>query len=224
MRGAAVDAQDTPPVGLVLTVDQRGSRHDADRVAGLLDLLSRLPCHLAFERTAGDEVQGLVTDATHVPALVEALLRSGGWRVGIGIGSIEVPLPRDVREARGPAFVLARTAVEGSRQAPAGVRVEAEAGAAGAARDLESALWLWAALLERRTPRGWEVVDLVDDGATYEAAARDLGVSQSAVSQRAQAAGLAEGRRARELVGHLAGAALLAAARPGVGAARAVGS
>jgi predicted transcriptional regulator len=75
-------------------------------------------------------------------------------------------------------------------------------------RALESAIWLWAALLARRTPRGWEVADLVDQGLTYEEAASRIGISQSAVSQRAAAAGIAEGRRARELVEYLARTAL----------------
>jgi predicted transcriptional regulator len=65
--------------------------------------------------------------------------------------------------------------------------------------------------LARRTPRGWEVADLVDQGLTYEEAAQRLGITQSAVSQRAAAAGIAEGRRARELVEHLARLALSAA-------------
>lgn len=196
--------------GLVLTVDQRASRSAGDRVPDLLTALEPLPCRLPFRRTAGDEVQALLTDPAHLAPLLERVLRSGGWRVGVGIGAVDEPLPTDVREARGPAFVHARTAVEAARHAPAGLRVHAGGSGEpdGSARALESALWLWAALLERRTDRGWEVVDLVDGGATYEVAAQRLGITQSAVSQRAQAAGLAEGRRARELVRHLAEAAL----------------
>lgn len=193
--------------GIVLTLDQRASRREGDRVPALLAALEPLPCRLPFRRTAGDEVQALVTDPGHLPAALEQVLRSGGWRVGVGIGRIDAPLPDDVREARGPAFVHARAAVDAARHAPAGLRVRADA-TGGPARALESALWLWAALLERRTERGWEVVDLVDGGSTYEAAAQRLGITQSAVSQRAQAAGLAEGRRARELVVHLATTAL----------------
>lgn len=202
---------DAPLVGLVLTVDQRGSRHAADRVGDLLDVLADAPTLLAFRRTAGDEVQALVTDAEQLPALVERVLRSGGWRLGLGLGAVEAPLPQDVREARGPAFVRARAAVEAARTSPAGLRVHAPESAETAARALESALWLWASLLERRTDRGWDVVDLVDAGNTYEQAAHRLGITPSAVSQRAAAAGLAEGRRARELVAHLAGLALTSA-------------
>ena len=61
-------------------------------------------------------------------------------------------------------------------------------------------MWLWAALLARRTARGWEVADLVDQGLTYDERPPRLGITQSAVSQRAAAAGIVEGRRARELV------------------------
>jgi hypothetical protein len=82
------------------------------------------------------------------------------------------------------------------------------AGASPASRPLESAIWLWAALLARRTDRGWQVSDLVDEGLTYDQAAVRIGITQSAVSQRAAAAGIAEGRRARELVEFLAKTAL----------------
>ena len=63
-------------------------------------------------------------------------------------------------------------------------------------------------MLGRRTSRGWEVADLVDAGASYDEVAKRLGVTQSAISQRAQAAGIVEGRRARELVTDLTRALL----------------
>ena len=50
------------------------------------------------------------------------------------------------------------------------------------------------------------MADLNDDGLSYERVAERLGSSQSAVSQRAQAGGLVEGRRARELVNDLVAA------------------
>ena len=72
------------------------------------------------------------------------------------------------------------------------------------ARALETTLWLWAAVLARRTSRGWEVADLVAEGLSYDETARRLGISPSAVSQRAAAAGIIEARRARELATDLA--------------------
>ena len=76
-------------------------------------------------------------------------------------------------------------------------------GDAPPARALETTLWLWAAVLGRRTSRGWEVADLAAEGLSYDEIARRLGISPSAVSQRAAAAGIVESRRARELAADL---------------------
>ena len=58
-------------------------------------------------------------------------------------------------------------------------------------------------MLARRSSRGWEVADLVAEGLSYAEVGERLGISQSAVSQRAQAAGIVESRRAHELVAGL---------------------
>ncbi|MGC4109026.1 MAG: transposase [Nocardioides sp.] len=190
---------------VVLTVDQDSSRQGPDQVPAGLAALDHVPTLLAFERTAGDEFQGVLDDPAAVAAALEPLIRAGEWNIGIGIGEIETPLPDLARAGRGSAYVRAREAVTAAKSSPWRVRA---AGDGDEARPLESAVWLWAALLSRRTPRGWEVADLVDSGLTYEQAGSRIGISQSAVSQRAAAAGIAEGRRARELVTHLARLAL----------------
>jgi hypothetical protein len=196
---------------LVLTVDQDDSRRGADQVPAALRMLDDVPTLLAFDRTVGDELQGVLDDPAALPLALERLLREGAWNIGLGVGAIETPLSEHSRAGRGPAYVAAREAVTAAKSSPWRVRaVSATADPAGV-RALESAVWLWAALLARRTARGWEVSDLVDRGLTYDEAARRLGISQSAVSQRAAAAGIAEGRRARELVEHLAHLALLSA-------------
>jgi hypothetical protein len=190
---------------VVLTVDQHGSQTEPDQVPAALDALAPVPARLAFQRTAGDEFQGVLDDPAALPVALEHLLRTDVWNIGIGIGEIETPLPDQAREGRGPAYVAAREAVTAAKSSPWRVRAS---GPAEVARALESAVWLWAAVLARRTTRGWEVADLVDEGLTYEDAASRLGITQSAVSQRAAAAGIAEGRRARELVRFLTQTAL----------------
>lgn len=190
---------------LVLTVDQRGSRRGPDRVPAVLDRLRDVAVLRVFERTAGDELQGVLDDPASLPAVVEPLLREQAWSIGIGVGPVDRPLPEHARAGSGAAYLQARAAVTAAKTSPWHIRV---AGDGPAARQLESALWLWAAVLARRTERGWEVADLVDQGLSYDETARRLGISQSAVSQRAQAAGIVEGRRARELVTHLAVGAL----------------
>jgi hypothetical protein len=197
-------------VVVVLTVDQDGSREGTDQVPVALEGLSAVPALLPFERTVGDEFQGVLDDPAALVTSLERLLRAGAWNIGIGIGTVETPLPDQARAGRGPAYLAAREAVTAAKASPWHVRAVAgdpdERG--DRVRALESAVWLWAALLGRRTPRGWEVSDLVDQGLTYDETASRLFISQSAVSQRAAAAGIAEGRRARELVEFLTRTAL----------------
>jgi hypothetical protein len=190
---------------VVLTIDQRGSTGGSDRVPATLAGLADIEMLRPFERTAGDEFQGVLVDPAALATVAERLLREDSWNIGIGVGEVEEPLPESTRAGRGPAYVFAREAVTTAKSAPWRLRV---AGDDPAVRALETTLWLWAAVLNRRTARGWEVADLVDAGSSYDEAAKRLGVTQSAISQRAQAAGIVEGRRARELVTELVGALL----------------
>jgi hypothetical protein len=194
---------------VVLTVDQQDSSDGEDRVPAVLDLLHAdpRPTFLRdFQRTAGDEVQGVLEDAGSVVETVGRLLRTGGWHVGMGIGPVEEPLPADARAGRGPAYLHAREAVDRAKSAPH--RVAVVATDSRRADQLETVLWLWAGLLERRTARGWDVHDALAEGVSHAEAGRRLGVTQSAVSQRARSAGLVEERRARRLAGDLLAAML----------------
>ncbi len=191
----ATEAVPTTQVA-VLTVDQRGSRTSPDRVPATVAALAGITMLRGFERTAGDEFQGVLTDPAALPRVVELLLREEAWNIGIGVGPVDQPLPPQARAGGGPAYLHARAAVTAAKHSPWHLRVT---GDDPGARALETTLWLWAAVLSRRSPRGWEVADLVNQGLSYDEAGRRLGISQSAVSQRAQAAGIVEGRRAREL-------------------------
>jgi hypothetical protein len=191
---------------VVLTVDQRGSRRRPDAVPGLLARFGSPagPRLLRpFQRTAGDEVQAVADDPDTVVSTLGAILRDGGWSIGLGVGPVVEPLPDDARAGHGPAFVLAREAVTRAKTVPHHV------GVVGAdryrAEQLETVLWLWAGILERRTTRGWEVHDALAGGSSHAEAGRRLGISQSAVSQRAAAAGLVDERRARALATDLLG-------------------
>lgn len=190
----------------VLTLDQQGSRSEPDAVPALLEALGPqslpAPPLLAFQRTVGDELQGVVDVAETGLEAVGRALRSGVWSIGIGIGPVETPLPAETRAGRGEAFVLAREAVTRAKSTPHKLAV------VGAAVDpevehLETVLGLWAGIVERRTPGGWEVHDLLAEGLTHSEAAERLGITQSAVSQRAATAGLVDERRARALAAHL---------------------
>lgn len=227
---------------VVITSDQRRSRRSQDAVPAALhriDAAGPVTAILPFERTVGDELQGVVSDGRGTVGVVTRLIRLGGWRVGVGIGAVELPLPASTREARGPAFIAARTAVEAARRSPVdvalrvatgltqrpvgprgtvvgdggyGTHVTTEtAGRSGETDDqiddevlldaelAESALWLLAGLLRRRSEEGWTVVEARDAGASGRAIGRRLGITDSAVSQRLRRAGYEEGLRGEAL-------------------------
>lgn len=179
----------------VVTADQHASRRSPDGVPALLDDLGDAGALLGFERTTGDEVQALFDDAE---AVVRALLEltRRGWHIGIGAGAVELPLPDTTRAARGPAYVAAREAVEAAKAEPSGVAVR------GAGEDAETAVILLATLAGQRSDAGWEVAELLA-GMSGREAATHLGISPSAVSQRARRAHVDEVRRASVLAARL---------------------
>lgn len=194
----------------VITADQRASRRHLDRVPQALvwlneSLADRLL--LAFERTAGDEIQCLAADSAAVVDAALVLTRLGDWRLGIGFGPVDQPLPSSTREARGGVYLAARDAIQGARTAPGDLRLQvAESVSAPSygelvdrARNAESAILVTCVLLTKRTEQGWEVADLLDQGLTHTEIARRLGISVSAASQRAARAQYAEINRGIEL-------------------------
>lgn len=171
----------------VLTVDQRGSRRDIDRVADLLDELRDAPLLRKFERTAGDEVQAVSDDSGTVIDLVLNLLDRDNWSIGIGIGPVETPLPAQTRAGRGPAFEHARTAVEKAKNVPG--RIAADGADTDSASDVDAALTMLATIVLRRTDQGVEAVALARAGRSQAEIADELGISKQAVSQRLLTAG-----------------------------------
>lgn len=177
----------------VITADQIGSRSDIDRSDAMRRELQdgygeRLA--LPVDQTAGDEVQAITADAETALDLVLALHRAGRWSIGVGVGDVREPLPDAVRKAAGPAFVAAREAVDAAKRTDARFALRAAEGRGGLLdpSHVEALVRLLLLLRERRTPQGWEAVDLVRDGRSQKDAARILGISDAAVSQRLRAA------------------------------------
>ena len=169
-----------------MTVDQRGSRRGPDRVPGALRALAGVPTVLRFERTAGDEFQGLLDDPAAVVDAVRRLARDGGWSIGVGAGPVQTPLPGTTRAGAGPAFLAARAAVEAAKRRPVRLAVRGVAGEA--AGDAQSVLTALVALVERRSEQAWAAIELVEAGRTQAQAATELHVSRQAVGQRLGAA------------------------------------
>lgn len=181
-----------------ITIDQRRSRQRPDDVPQLLETLNVLPLVRRFERTAGDEVQGLSDDPQIAVDAAVAAAGRGDWWVGIGIGSVESPLPASVRESRGPALIRARAAVDRAHRSSSGLAVEGE-GAVHA----ETALQALAGLVQARSPEGRQAVTAMRRSTSQKAGADLLGISPQAMSRRLQVARWVDEGRLRELAVHL---------------------
>src|SRR6478735_1086315 len=209
----------------VMTIDQRGSTGDIDRVPGLLKGLSALSTAGRFERSVGDEVQGVVERADEVVEIALHALRSGRWYVGIGVGQVDLPLPASPREGSGPAFVAARAAVDRAKGAAAHVPLAVVAGrdrrranaattaadgasgsqGARACANAEAVLRLIGRLVQDRTAAQWKVVDVLrsvrhDTHGTHgsqKIAAQKLGITEQSVSRAVLRSGWQEEWAAR---------------------------
>jgi hypothetical protein len=187
----------------VITADQIDSRHDRDRASDMIaQLVHRHPAAFALppDQTSGDEIQLLVPAAGDAFATLLDLHRAEFWSIGIGVGSIRTPLPQSTRQATGDAFIAAREAVTRAKRAEARFALDVPAAGPGANRsaadspepptgaDVEALVTMLLLLRQRRTPEGWQAVDLLDDGLAQTAIARTLGISTAAVSQRVKSA------------------------------------
>ena len=173
----------------MLTVDQIASRRRRDLVAATMaELTGRFP-GVPVTRTVGDEFQVLfATEPVSVVDAILTLMREGTWHVGVGIGRVEEPTPEDLREARGPAFLAARRAVDEAKARSDHLRVVATPPAEDEAQEAEVLLRLVLALRTRRSPAGWAAADLSDEGLTQAEIGDRLGISRQAVHQRLVAA------------------------------------
>lgn len=167
---------------IVLTIDQRRSRKNQDKVENLIQRAnSTVGPVRPFQRTAGDEVQGVMDHAGQAVHLAVMLAASGDWSVGLGFGKVEEPLPKETRAGRGAAFEFARDAVERAKRAAGSIAVSA---AVADAERLEAELQLTASIVAKRRATSWEAGLLMDQGMTQTQVAEQLGISQQAVSMR----------------------------------------
>ena len=190
---------------VVVTIDQRRSRRSADshgiKLAERLNALPDVLISRSFEVTVGDELQGVLTLPGHLIPVLRVIARQGGWWVGIGIGQVEV-WGESARLSTGTAFVRARRAVDRAKKVAWGVAVE---GAGGRRVDeLDRAIALWITLLQTRSERGWETVELRLQGLTEPEIAAQLGITQQAVNQRLRTAFLAQDEEGAQLIESIA--------------------
>ena len=196
----------------VLTIDQVDSRSGEDAVPRLLRLLAPVDTTLPFERTAGDEVQGVLSDPAQVLLAWRTAVRDGHWSAGLGLGE---------DGELGATSRASRDAVEDAKQEPSQVSVrvspDAPTTAVRAALDAQAVIRLLAILVRGRTPAGWRIVDAAAarPDATQAQLAEELDVSRQAVSKALLAAHMREVSDGEETAARLLGRALTACADGG---------
>ena len=192
----------------VLTIDQRGSRIHGDKVPRILYVLADLDTALPFQRSVGDEIQGVVQDPGVVVEAVARVLREQDWYIGIGMGDVDLPLPANSREASGDAFVAAREAVDKAKKTgervPLRLQMHGEGGTEWA-EAAEAVLVLLGDLVRRRSKAEWRVLDALDasPSTVQKDVAKQLSISPQAVSKAIMRSGRQEehnGRRAAVLL------------------------
>ena len=212
-----------------MTIDQRGSTGAEDLVPDLLARIAALQLSgtgkPVFERTVGDEVQGVVPDASAVVEVALHALRVGRWYVGIGVGTVSLAPGASPREGTGTAFVAARKAVElakaAGQQVPLSVvpGIMAKTGGSGpagegsqACANAEAVLRLLGRLVQDRTEAQWRVVDALRRlgparHGSQKQVALDLGISEQSVSRTVLRSGWQEEWAARPAAAMLLGIA-----------------
>lgn len=207
----------------VMTIDQRGSTGAEDRVPELIAQISRLS-DAGFERSVGDELQGVVADAAEVVDIALHALRTGSWYVGIGIGAVVLLPGASPREGTGAGFVAARRAVELAKTAASQVPLSVVSGtmvsgstgrkpgtAPGRGKDrnegvracvnAEAVLRLLGRVVQDRTEAQWRVVDALGGGygerGRQKQVAAELGITEQSVSRTVLRSGWPEEWAAR---------------------------
>ena len=207
----------------VMTIDQRGSTGAQDKVPELIARISRLS-NEGFERSVGDELQGVVADAAEVVDIALHALRTGSWYVGIGVGAVNLPPGASPREGTGAGFVAARRAVELAKAAATQVPLSVVSGSmvsgstgkeSGAMRgkgeewnegvracaNAEAVLRLLGRVVQDRTEAQWRVVDALGGGygehGRQKQVAAELGITEQSVSRTVLRSGWPEEWAAR---------------------------
>jgi hypothetical protein len=160
---------------------------------------------LDFDRSVEDEVQGIVEFPHQAVDSALIALRSGQWYVGIGVGPVNEPLPKQIKDASGHGLVYARRAVDRLRNGKERVPVAVEGPIAALAAESEAVLRLLGHIVQHRSVAEWRVLDLLTPGVRgqQKAVAQELGISTQAVSKALARAQWVEEHAARPAAARL---------------------
>lgn len=184
-------------MAIVVILDQRNSRTGPDLVGEWTTRLNEgfgSGLTLPFTRTAGDEMQAVIGRPEALGEIARDVLASGSWWLGIGLGAVEEPLPKDTREGRGAAFWAAREAIAKAKSQRASRPLTVRGAESGkeAAPWLDECLGALAFIISRRTGAQRRVAAAWQRAGSAMAVADELGISVQGARQRILAAGCEE--------------------------------
>lgn len=167
----------------VITADQKKSRKTGeDAVPRALRILAHVRTVLPFERTVGDEIQGVVADANEALKAIKLLANLGQWHCGLGIGEAEIAGITSTTEGTGKAFINARKAVERAKKNPYGFALHTGKNSE-IASSLQALIRTKCMLITQRTERQKQIIALREAAPSATAVAEETGVSKAAVSK-----------------------------------------
>jgi hypothetical protein len=179
---------------VVITLDQRRSSEVPDLVPDLVRDLNEIAADdllMPFQRTIGDECQGVLGSHDKVAEVVARAAIASDWWIGVGVGEVD-RIALDTREVSGSAFSRARVMVEdakrrtrresGHPRRPWPVRVDGPEPDTN--RMLEACLAAIHMIVSMRSDREQQVAGMLELGEhDQQDIAERLGISQPAVSK-----------------------------------------
>ncbi|GAA1336370.1 hypothetical protein JOE65_000505 [Arthrobacter roseus] len=169
----------------VLTINQRDSREVGDMVPELIKALRHLPTVVPFQRSVGDEAQGVVANAKTAVDVALTAIRHRRWHVGVGVGELHVPIPENILEAEGYGLVYARRAVNRAQKTGERIPLAVSGPDDDVAAEAEAVLRLLGQIVATRTEAEWNVLDLLTPGVRgqQKLIGEELGITTQAVSK-----------------------------------------
>lgn len=167
----------------VITADQKKStKTKVDLAPEALHELKTIKTVLPFERTVGDEIQGVIKDSEEALKAIKIIVAMGEWHCGLGIGNANLNNATKTTEASGEAFVNARHAVEEAKKHYLGLAVESDTNNTIVSQ-LEALLRTKAILISGRSQRQKEIIENREMFASANEVAEQLKLSKGTISK-----------------------------------------
>lgn len=169
----------------LVTLKQRDRRGDGDLADEMLRTLSGIATLAPFQRSGPSLLVGVPERAEDAVDATLRALRSIQWLVGVGVGSLYEPVPREAKYLQGTALGYAHTAVERSEHTGERIPLSVIGPDSSLAAEAEAVLRLLGQIVSTRSNAEWAVLDLLTPGVRGQQkhVAAELGISAQAVSK-----------------------------------------